>query len=289
MSEAERRLADTAGRVTKVVAGGSDVTDPTWTKARILLSNRRMIVVGKGGKRTIPLSALESIRGRVEVTRGIGGITNYSRLRVGEDVLLVATKAHREFELTLCAAVLDDEEVLVRHPSIEGGVVTEEDWLPARVTLGGDETVNVTSSDGDRHIPIELDDVGGVTASDRTIEGEARRVVEVEHTEGETSVETHLGGSSRTCSFLKAIFDRGLEANRGGVDLDGDEKQILMALYSGISPFEIPAFTGLDVEETEETYARLIDNDVLSEVRRRREVTLTPRGRNLASEAMNEE
>ena len=223
------------------------------------------------------------------MTRGIGGITNYSRLRVGEDVLLVATKEHRAFELTLCTALLEGETIMVRHPSIEGGVVTEVNWAPARVGLGGDETVNVTTTGGDRHIPIELADVGGVATEERTIDGEAHRVVEVEHTEGETSVETHLGGSSRAASFLKVVFDRGLEENRGKVDLDRDEEQILMALYSGISPFEIPAFTGLDVEQTEETYARLVENDVLDEVRRRREVELTPRGRNLASAAMNEE
>ncbi len=43
----------------------------------------------------------------------------------------------------------------------------------------------------------------------------------------------------------------------------------------------------MDIDRVEEIYERLIELDVLEEVRIRREVALKPRGRNIASEAMN--
>jgi len=121
------------------------------------------------------------------------------------------------------------------------------------------------------------------------VKDELMKVVEVEHSEAGTSVETHVAGTARCCSLLLAILSRGAAKNSSEIDLDAQEKQVLMALYSGVSPFEIPEFTGVDVEQVEETYAHLVELDVLSEIRKRREVALTPRGRNLASEAINDE
>jgi len=60
-----------------------------------------------------------------------------------------------------------------------------------------------------------------------------------------------------------------------------------MALYSGVSSFEVPEFLDMDPDDVEETYEQLIELDVLQEVRIRREVALKPRGRNIASESMN--
>jgi helix-turn-helix protein len=62
-----------------------------------------------------------------------------------------------------------------------------------------------------------------------------------------------------------------------------------MALYSGVSPFQIPEFVGLDVEEVEETFDQLIEQGILEKQRVRREVQLKARGRHIASEATDEE
>ena len=61
-----------------------------------------------------------------------------------------------------------------------------------------------------------------------------------------------------------------------------------MALYSGVSPFEMADFVGTDVKEVEEIYQKLLDAGAVDRVRERTEVTLNAKGRNLASEAMNE-
>ena len=71
-------------------------------------------------------------------------------------------------------------------------------------------------------------------------------------------------------------------------DLSEREREVLMALYSGVSHFEIPNFVDMDVEKVEEVYDRLIELDILEEVRVRKEVQLKARGRNIASSAMDE-
>lgn len=288
MSQKERPIADTQGRFLQAIKGGSQVTDPGWSNGRILLSNRRVVLVGKGGKRTIPLDTIDTIKGDDEVHRTVAGVSNYTSLRTGEDVLLLAAKDHNSFEIALCSAMLADDQVLLRHPAVEGGVVQETEWLPARVKLGDDDTVNAATKDGS-FVAIEIDDVGKVETAERSVRDADRTVVEIEHTQEGTSVETHFAGSASCCSLLASIFGRGLEKNSSDIDLDGEKKQVLMALYSGVSPFEIPEFTGVDVETVEETYEELIELDVLSEIRKRREVELTPRGRNLASEAISDE
>ena len=47
---------------------------------------------------------------------------------------------------------------------------------------------------------------------------------------------------------------------------------MLVALYSGVSPFEVPDFVGMDVEAVEETFDSLVEKGVLTEKRVRREV-----------------
>jgi helix-turn-helix protein len=59
-----------------------------------------------------------------------------------------------------------------------------------------------------------------------------------------------------------------------------------MALYSGVSPFQIPSFVGMEVDEVEEIFQQLIEHDILEAVRTRRDVQLEARGRSIAADAM---
>jgi helix-turn-helix protein len=102
-------------------------------------------------------------------------------------------------------------------------------------------------------------------------------------------VQTYFATDSHTASILESLLTKEAEKSQGSVDLSETEKRVLMALYSGVSSFEIPDFLGMDVDEVEEIFERLIEVDVLEEVRQRREVAMKTRGRNIASEAINEE
>lgn len=287
MSESERKLLDATGRFAQVVRDGSKTTDVEWTDGRILLSTRRLILAEANGKRTVPISKIDEIDGRYDVNRAIAQVSKYVSVRVGRDVYVISTGDAEQFERTLYGTILDGTIVLIKHPAIEGGVVQNVDWKKARVKLG-DSAVNLAVEDGS-FVPIEIDDVGTVERDTRSVRSTERPVIEAEHTEDGTSVETYLSGSGKHCSVLESVLQRGAERNASSIDLNRAETEVLMALYSGVSSFEVPEFLDMDPDDVESIYEELVELDVLQEVRIRREVALKPRGRNIASESMNDQ
>ncbi|NEU56497.1 CheF family chemotaxis protein [Halorussus sp. MSC15.2] len=285
--EGEHKITDTQGKFLQVVKSGRKLNDPDWTSGRVLLSNKRIVLAGNQGKRSIPLSDVKGLKGRYDVNQAVASVSDYLSVEFDDNVILIGTNVDiEEFETDLYGALLNQKMILTKHPAVEGGVVQDTNWEKARVKIT-DGMVNVAIASG-TFVGIELDDIGSVERATRTVKGEQRTVLEVEHTQGDTSVQTYVSGQTRRCALLESLFQKGERKNEGGVELDEVEKEVLMALYSGVSPFEIPGFLGMEVDEVESIFERLIEVDVLEEVRKRREVSLKTRGRNIASESINE-
>jgi helix-turn-helix protein len=285
MTDEERKLADTTGKFVQVVRDGRKVADLEWLSGRILLSNKRVVLASGEGKRTIALSQVSSLKNRRDADNAIAPVSGYFSLQVGADVHLVAPKAIDDFESALYDALVDGEVVLVKHPAVEGGVVQDTDWEKGRLSVDPEE-VGLGVASG-QFVEVEVADVGSVEVTEKSVLGTERRVLEVEHTlDDGTSVETHVSGSSRHVAALESLVSKGPSNDAGDVELSDAERQVLMALYSGVSPFEIPDFVGMDVEAVEEVFDRLVETGVLNEKRVRREVRLKARGRNIASEVI---
>ncbi|MFB6210976.1 MAG: CheF family chemotaxis protein [Halobacteriales archaeon] len=287
MSEGEHKVADTQGKFLQVVESGRQRSDVSWQQGRIILSNKRLILVDNDGKRALPLKKLQSLEGRYDVNQMVAEVANYLSLQFGDDVFLIAPSDYTEFEWTLYQTLLNRTVVIARHPAVEGGVVQDTDWEKAQLKVEEGELNVVLASGG--LVAIDLDDIGSIEENRRTVMDDKRDILEVEHSEEGTSVETYLSGQPRHVAIVKSLLEKGAQQSEAGIELDDDEKQVLMALYSGVSPFEIPDFVGMEVDEVESVFDRLIELDILEEVRKRREVTLKARGRNIASEAMNEQ
>ncbi|MFB6293966.1 MAG: CheF family chemotaxis protein [Halonotius sp.] len=287
MSEGEYKIVDTKGRFTMAVKGGRQLNDVSWSEGRILLSNRRLILAGNDGKKTLALSDITGLGGREDASTAIASVSDYLSLRLGEDVMLVAASDHEEFKTGFFKAMLDENIVKVKHPAVEGGVVTDESWEKARLKV--EQESIATALESGKFVELELEEISEINTERQDMGGNERLVVQVSHVDGQTSVETHITGKERDCQFTKSFLREGERRSEANVELDESEKEVLMALYSGVSPFEIPAFVGQDVEDVEETFERLVELDIVDEVRTRREVTLNSRGRNIASEAMNEQ
>jgi helix-turn-helix protein len=285
--DTEYKITDIQARFAVAVREGRAMNDVSWTPGRVLLSNRRLILAGNDGKRTIPLSQLEGLGGRHDSNQSIARVSNYVSFDLGEQVLLVAAADHEAFERDVYRALLDQRTLMAKHPAVEGGVVQETGWEQARVKI--DENGLGAALEGGAFVEFDLDDISGVDSAKRTVDGEKQPVIEVSHTDDGTSIETHLAGGSRLMRFVEAWLRKGEQRSTANVDLSSRDREVLMALYSGVSPFEIPAFLGSDVDAVEETFERLIELEVVEEVRVRREVALNSRGRNIASEAMNEQ
>jgi len=288
MSEGERKIVDTRGKFTQVVKDGRELNDAAWTEGRILLSNKRLVLASSGGKRTIPLSKIRSLDGRTDVNQLVAKVSGYVSLQLTtNDVVLVSAEDSESFERLLYRALLDRAVVLARHPAVEGGVVTDAEWTKARLKIE-ESAVALAIADGS-FVEIDLDDIGSMEANERSVEGEKRQVLEVEHSEEGTSVQTYISGEARRSSILETLLRKGESRSEIGVDLSERENEVLMALYSGVSPFEVPDFLGMDVDEVESVFDHLIELEVVEEIRVRREVALNARGRNIASEAMNDQ
>ena len=282
MAEEETPIADQQGRFAPVVRDGHKLSDIEWLPARLLLSDKRLVLATNDGTETISLSAIDGVRSRTDVTEPIAKVSSYLSVQAGDDVTLVAPADHDAFEQALYNAILDQQAVLVDHPAVAGGVVQDSDWTKGRLTVDPG-SVALATADG-RLVEIEIDDVGQVDQTVTAVAGTDRPVVAVEHTEEDTVVETHVSAPRTRAAVLASLLEAGVQA-RTDADLSEAETEVVMALYSGVSPFEIPEFVGMDVDRVEEIYDRLVEAGVLDRERVRREVELRPRGRHVASEA----
>jgi helix-turn-helix protein len=179
--------------------------------------------------------------------------------------------------------------VLARPEAVVGGVISEDaEWSKARFRLDGDRVV--IGLPGSRTTRFDIADVGTIERQRATVRDAERAILAVEHTDAEgRSVETHFSGTERHVRAMTVLLRGVIEARERDVDLTETERQVLMALYSGVSPFEMADFVGIDVDQVEEIYQKLLDVGAVDKVRERTAVTLNAQGRNLASEAMNEQ
>jgi len=285
MSEEERKILDVAGDYRQVRRDGQPVEDPDWQSARIVLTDRRLVLAGNGSNRTIP-------HGRVTIPDDLDGAENAAEtlvLQMGSTVIEVSPAGETDFQDAYYRANLAGEVVLVNHPAVVGGVVQEDAaWEKAKFSTT-EERFSLTFPGGDR-VRCDFADVGTVETGSRSVMGETRPVVEIEHTDDDDrSVETHLSGTERHTSVLRELFEERVAERDEDYELTETESQVLMALYSGVSPFEMSDFVGLSVDEVEEIYQKLLDVGAVDKVRTRTEVSLNAQGRNMASEAMSEQ
>jgi len=133
-SDGEYKVTDTQGRFAVAVREGRKVSDVSWTPGRVLLSNRRLILAGNDGKRTIPSRSFGGW-GRHDANQSVARVSNYVSFDLGDQVLIVAASDHEAFERDVYRALLDQRTVTAKHPAIEGGVVQETEWEQARVKI----------------------------------------------------------------------------------------------------------------------------------------------------------
>jgi len=281
----EKKIEDTQGKYMRAVREGRDINDAEWNQCRVVLTSQRLALVADG-KLTIPLADIDQMGERYDVNQAAASEPSYSTLHVGDDVVLLSTSDHETFRTNFYRAILDNAVIYVQHPAVKGGVVQSAEWQRGRLKVT-EEAVRMVLEDGQK-FAVDRDDIGELDTDEKRVADEQRAVIEVEHSMDGASVETHLSGREHHISVLKQLLEEGAERNRADLDLDPTERRVVMALYSGVSPFGISEFVGIDVEKVEEIYDRLIELDVVEVVRERKEVSLTAQGRKVAGEAMGE-
>ncbi|MDS0278527.1 CheF family chemotaxis protein [Halomicroarcula sp. S1AR25-4] len=286
MSDTEKKIADMQGQYLLAVSQGQRLTDAEWRNCRVVLTTERIALIGDS-KRQIALDDIDRIADRFDVNQQSAGVSEYLAFHVGEDVVLVSTSDHDVFQTDFYRASLDGAVILAQHPALKGGVVQDAAWTKGRLKVT-DEALRLALADG-QAVDIERTDIGDLTVEEKQVSGEERTVIQVEHSEGDISVETHLAGEEFQATVLRTMLEDSAEQNQADLDLSSTEKRVVMALHSGVSPFDIPNFVGIDVEKTEAIFDRLVELGVISVVRERTEVALTTKGRRVAGDRMGEQ
>ncbi len=279
-SAGKQKLADSTGKSAQVVSQGHKISNIEWTDTRLILSTDQLVIANSEGKRTVPLEQIQTLKSRVDLNQLITRVSGYISLEVGRDVLLISPSNVDQFKHRLFEALLNGQGVFGKHPAVRGGVVTDASWTRGHITIA-DEAVELVFSDGES-ATITLDEVSRIDRRVRQVTETSWPVIEVEHTDAESSVETFLSGiTDRVCSLIQNFLQQGTGHAEVDVDLSSVEREVLVALHAGVSPFKIPQFVGVDIDEAERIYDRLIELDILEEVQTRKEVTLKASGRNI--------
>lgn len=289
MSDGEHKLVDASGDVRYVARGGEPVDSPAWRSCRLVLTSERLVLATNEGKRAVSLGTVSVPEDTEAAVPEAVSARDGTLLRIDDAVVQVDAGSVADFEATYRRAVLHDEVILAKPEAVVGGVVREDaEWSKARFRFDGDRVV--LGLPGGRTTRFDIEAVGTIERQRATVRDVERAVVVVEHTDREgRAVETHVSGTERHVRVMSALLRGIIEAREGDVDLTETERQVLIALYSGVSPFEMADFVGIDVADVEEIYHTLLDVGAVDKVRERTEVTLNAQGRNLASEAMNDQ
>lgn len=286
VTSTEHTITDTTGRFTMAVQDGQQVAEISWLEGRIILSNQSLYLIGETGKLSVGFSEITTLSGQTEPAQTSGGLSKYVRIEYGNDVLIVSPADYDTFRKGLYTATIDGETINCKHPAVRGGVVQAVSWTKARVSVREHQLV-MTLNDGTQ-ARVELSEISNVTLRQLTINEAERQVICVSHIEDNSTVKTQLTASERTCMFIQSFLAQGAQRSHTDIDLTELEQELLLALHSGVRPFDIPEFIGADVETVEDAFDRLVAQGIVDRVRVRQEVELNATGRNIVADAFSE-
>jgi len=210
-------------------------------KGRILLSQKRLVLaVRNGDKLTIPLSSIFDVAvGQVpdELDGFFESTVTIAFEKKGRQFVAAIEDENekiQKFSTVLFKALLNGTDMTVKHPARVGGRVTDEEFEAAKLYL---KPKQVEFNGPDGKIAIRLSAVTEFDHTQRQIAGQTRPVLDVHHMPtGEALLTQVTTDSSRKMSilgrYLRLEYSE-LMADLKDTDLSDDEKELIVAVYSG--------------------------------------------------------
>lgn len=233
-------------------------TEPT--KGRVLLSQKRLVLVAGDEKTTIPLTdVFDVVVGYVPDHLGEFFDSTVTVAFSKNDRRLVAAieaddETIEKFSTVLFKALLNGTESTVKHPAEVGGRVTDQVFAPAKLSLMP-QGVQFDRSSGS--FTISLVNVTKFSRETRTISGVKQSTVTVRHMPDGQSLTTIVAlPSSRKLSLLGRYFRLEYSELMGDlkdVELSEAEKELLVAVYSAGDIQNVPLANVIDREASEVT------------------------------------
>jgi helix-turn-helix protein len=260
-------------------------------KGRVLLSQKRLVLAANDEeKATIPLTSIFDIAvGHVPPDLGefFDSTVTVAFERDGSRYVACVEaddEKIEKFSTVLFKAIVNGTDVMVKHPARMGGRVTDAAFEPAKLFL---QPRAVTFKRGGEAIDIGLSTVTEFGRSDREINGSKQPTLEVRHMQSGQSMMTLAGADSpRKMSILGRYLRleyTDLMNELRDVELSGDEKQLLVALYSGAGEQDVSLAKVVDADPSNVTMMlnRLQEQELVADGESG--TTLTPKGQVVVS------
>lgn len=291
MADSEQKILATNGKfIHHLIKGEIRRNNATWTHGHIILTNKNIYLIDNNNKNKITLKSLEKLGKKYDISQAIVKAPDYISLSYKQNntkmVSLITfenSKHTKELRFQILQTLLHKKPVYIKHPVAIGGVIQNTDWQKAQLGLIHNDARLVTEN-GDI-INIYTKKLQNIEQKTAQLKNKTRNILSIEHENQNNIITTtyiHAPDAILTALHFFTSQDFKKET-RAQIDLTENEKQVLMALYTGLSPFDIPTFLNLDIDQVEDIYEKLIRLKMLKEERKRTEVTLTTKGRNLAT------
>jgi len=284
----ERVIADFVG---SFFVTDMDREDPI--RGRVVMSPKRLVLVGDDRKVTVPTSAMFDIAvGHVppEMRSFFSdSVTVAYRTDEGRRMAVIEAESEtvEKFATVLFKAHLNGRTVTVQHPARRGGRVVDADVRKAKLTVS-DGSLAFGGPDVD--FAIDLATVTDFEKESRELGGERRPTLSVRHVPGTTALVSVVAlPSERVLNLLGRYFRleySDIVEDLQDVSLSDEEVQALVAIYSageGVDPVEVVA---ADASQTTIVLNGLREKELVADGADG--TVLTPKGRVVVNSRLEE-
>ena len=284
----ERVIADFVGQF---FVTDMDREEPV--RGRIVMSPKRLVLVGDDGKVTIPTSDMFDIAVG-HVPDGLGDFFSSTVTVAFErsgNRMVAAIEAEDDkigkFTTVLFKAILNGTDVTVKHPARVGGRVTGESFKPAKLFL---EPERVRFRQADDDVNIDLSTVSDFNRLTRDINGTEQAVLAVRHlNNGQAALSLAAMDSPRKMSILGRYLRleySDLMADLEDVTLSGEQIELLVAVYSTGPSVSLANVLDMDSSQLTMVLNDLREDELL--VDGEEGPKLTPKGRVVVSKHLED-
>jgi helix-turn-helix protein len=242
----ERVIADFVGRFYV-----TDMSREDPVRGRVVMSPKRLVLVGDERKVTVPTAAMFDIAvGHVPPEmRSFFSDSVTVAYRTDEGRRMAVVEAESEtvdkFATVLFKSHLNGRTVTVEHPAERGGRVVDSAVRKAKLAV---DAGTLAFSGPDVDFTIDLATVTDFEKETRTLGGESRPALSVRHVPRTTALRSIVAlPSERVMNILGRYFRleySDIVESLQDVSLSDEEVQVLVAIYSageGVDPLEVVA------------------------------------------------
>ncbi|AEA47348.1 CheF family chemotaxis protein [Archaeoglobus veneficus] len=223
-----------------------------FEKSRIILSTKRLLIASASDRIVIPLSSIFDVR-KIEVPDDLKDMLEDSMkiafVKNGSpNIVVIKAKDDRlsKFFYLLMKLLLMGNPVIYKHPAIRGGIVLNTIWKNGKLGIARGAILLDQSK-------IKLSSVRDIKKELRTVNSKKVEILNVRLMENGEAVVSYiyipdkrvLNLLSRYVGFEFADILKKVEK----ANLSKMEKQVLQAIYSGVTVEDLPAIMGMEAAD----------------------------------------